>query len=284
MTKELITRAEFARRCGVNQSMITRACLKKLKKAVAGKRIDAAHPDAVAYLKRQELAHAPPVAEGIDPLYEKAIELCRATGRWTHTALRRPLGVGSERAVRIWKAMEAAGVIPAPEDQTPVAVAAAPPIEIIPPQRRVAPKQTKKQAALEDLNNDGVVHIIPDDLSAFADMTLRELIQRFGTDVAMLDWLKAIAQIEIINEKRLKNSRVEGLLVSRKLVKSGVVDVIDAAFVRLLTDGAKTISASAHAITGAGGSVADVRKMVDDQISSFIKPVKFKMQRTLRDA
>lgn len=283
MTKGIISRAEFSRRCGVNQSMITRACAKKLKKAVVGKRIDASHPDAEAYLKRQELAHTQPVAEGLDPLYEKAIELCRITGRWNHTSLRKPLAVGAERALRIFKTMEAAGVIPSPEDQTPSTVTE-PPVEKPVVKGYAARNTTKKQASLDALNSGGVIHDIPEDIRDFADMTLRELIQRFGTDVAFLDWLNATKRIEDINEKRLKNAATQGDLVSRQLVKTGIIDPIESAHLKLLTDGSKTIARRVTAMHSAGRDLADIENFVSDQISSFIRPMKAKIKRSLKNA
>lgn len=282
--KNLVSRAEFSRRCGVNQSVVTRACAKKLKKAVVGKRINAVHPDAVAYQERQEMRHAPPAAEGLDPLYGKAVERCRETGRWNHTALRKPLGVGAKRAERIFKTMEAAGVVPSLEDQTPMAVAAAPPPP--PPVVRgtAALKENKKKASLEAINSGEVIHVIPDDIRDFADMTLRELIQRFGTEVAFVDWLNAVKRIEDINEKRLKNAATQGELVSRTLVKKGVIDPIESAHLKLLTDGSKTIARRVTAMHSAGTDLGDIENFVTDQISSFIRPMKAKIRRSLKNA
>ena len=123
MTKELVSRAEFARRAGVNQSAITRACSGKLKTAVEGKRINARHPTAVWYIGRQEKMHAQPAAVGLDPLYEMAVEACITYGKWSPSALRKPLGIGSVRAARIWKTIEAAGLVPSMEERADGAVA-----------------------------------------------------------------------------------------------------------------------------------------------------------------
>lgn len=52
---------EFARRAGVSQAAISLARHTILKDAMVGKRIDAGHPDAVAYLERKRVAKPPPV-------------------------------------------------------------------------------------------------------------------------------------------------------------------------------------------------------------------------------
>ena len=283
MKKELVSRAEFSRLAGVLAGTVSKICKNKLKKALVGKRINVAHPDAVAYLERQELKHAPVLVEGLDPLYEKAIEACRMVGRWTPGTLKKPLGIGSERSSRIFKTMEAAGAVPSLEDQTPMTVAAAP--EKKPAVTGYTAKNAnKKKASLDALNNGGVIHDIPEDISDFADMTLRELIERFGTDVAFLDWLKATKSIEDINEKRLKNAATQGELVSRQLVKTGVIDPIESAHLKLLTDGAKTIARRVTAMHSAGRELADIENFVSDQISSFIRPMKAKIKRSLKNA
>lgn len=157
----------------------------------------------------------------------------------------------------------------------------------------VAPKQARghkkikderKAQSLNTIETGSTLHQIPDDIQAFADMTLRELIQRFGTEYAFLDWLKATKQIEDINEKRLKNAQTAGDLVHRDLVKRGIIDPIDSAHLKLLTDGAKTMARRSKTLSDSGAEVEEIEKFICDQISSFIKPVKNKIKRILRDA
>jgi hypothetical protein len=121
-------------------------------------------------------------------------------------------------------------------------------------------------------------------ITDFKDMTLRQLIETYGTDTRFVDWLKATKEIEMINEKRLKNAKTQGELVSRHLVKIGIVDPIEAAHIRLLTAGSKTIAVRLHAMSQAGRSVEDLEAFVVDQISSFIRPVKDKVRRALTNA
>jgi hypothetical protein len=148
-----------------------------------------------------------------------------------------------------------------------------------------AKKNKEKAESLKSMAEDpadGKIHEVPADIEAFADMTLRELIERFGTETAFCDWLKATKEIESINEKRLKNAQTMGDLVSRDLIKVGIIEPIDSAHIKLLTDGAKTISVRAIALHEAGKSSGEIEKFVSEQMTSFIRPVKSKVSRIMR--
>jgi len=81
--------------------------------------------------------------------------------------------------------------------------------EVIPlptkPSGTLAKSLSKKAGVYEEGS-----FIVPEYIGDLADMTLRELIMQFGTDVRFVDWLKATKEIEMINEKRLKNAESEG--------------------------------------------------------------------------
>ncbi len=144
-----------------------------------------------------------------------------------------------------------------------------------------AAKNQKKQESLAALG-DGKIHEVPEDIEAFADMSLRELIQRFGTETAFMDWLKATKSIEEINEKRLKNAVTMGELVSRKLIKVGIIEPIDTAHRNLLTDGAKTISVRAIAMHKSGKTTGEIEAWISEQMTTFIRPVKAKVGRIMK--
>lgn len=281
MAKSLISRSELARRAGVAPSSVTKACNQHLKHCCHGKRVDADHPDVIAYIERRERATREPELQGIDPLYEDAVELLRGSKRPTANALRRPLNIGAERAKSLYALIEASGVLatPAPEpDPEPAPVTKPAPAK---PRGWTAKKENQKREAAKQ---DDTIYAVPEDIQAFADMTLRELVEKFGTDVRFVDWLKATKAIEDINEKRLKNAETKGELVSRQLVRHGILDPIESAHVKLLTDGSKTIARRAAAMSGSGRDVEDIEKFVADQITSFLRPMKAKIQRTLKNA
>ena len=59
-------------------------------------------------------------------------------------------------------------------------------------------------------------------IEGYADLTLHELIAKFGTDVQFRIWLESPTIIENVREKRLKNEDLEGSLISRELVRTRV--------------------------------------------------------------
>ena len=283
MVKKIVTRIDFAALAGVSAPAVTRACTKVLRPAVVGRRIDAAHPAALQYIETQIQKTHPVASAEIDPLYEKAIETCIEHGRWTASTLQRQMKIGYIRASRLIQMIELNGVKPAPGKPAPVRVRASTPPPPKAKQRQKPPAPPPPEPELTPPEDDGIFEV-PEDIQSFADMTLRDLIARFGTDTRFVDWLGATQKIEMINEKRLKNAEAEGKLISRDLVKRAVIDQIDAVFVQMLTDGAKTMSGRAHAIAKAGGGADEVKKMIEDQLTSLIRPAKSRMRRALRDA
>lgn len=291
--QKLISKSKFAQMAGVNPSTVTRLSETILKAAIVGKKVDAAHPDAVNYLKNRERDQTPPAATGLDPLYEEAVAACDAAGRYSISFVQKALRVGWERASKLVGVMKANGLVPDPDgDKVTLTSEEAPPVVMDKavaerlgliggkPRGQAAVREAKKQSAPPE----DFVFEVPDDIQAFADMTLRELVERFGTDVRFLDWLKATKAIEDINEKRLKNAQTKGELVNRQLVKVGIIEPIDSAHIKLLTDGSKTIARRATAMHDAGRDLEDIEKFVADQISSFIRQVKSKVARALKNA
>lgn len=269
-----MVKTSFAKVAGVSDAAVSKATRRALRPALVGKRIDADHPAAVEYVERQKRRREPSPAPGIDPLFPRAVAACRVANCMTVAYLKTALGIGQPRAQRIISQMKAAEVTPSdpPPPPPPVAVEPPPPVVVEPP----PPVAVEPPA---DILID-----VPADIQAFADMTLRELIEKFGTVSHFNDWLKATNEIEKINERRLKNAATEGVLVSRELIKSGVIDPFNAAHRRMLTDGAKTIAVRVDAMSRAGRSVADIEAFVSDQIGSFIRPVKACVARALRNA
>lgn len=282
---------------GVAPASVTKACAAGLKAATDGKRVNAAHPAAQDYIAKHERASTPSAAPGLDPYYEDALVACTEAGRWSANTICKALKVGSERGKRIFGQLRAAGLVPDPSAPAPPPQ----PVATKPPHVRgtAAAKEKRKRvpppealaayAQAAELNGtpnprDDYVFEVPQDIQAFADMTLRELIEKFGTDTRFVDWLKATQTIEAINEKRLKNAVTRGELVNRNLVKVGVIDPIDSAHIKLLTDGVKTIARRSTAMHDSGRGLDEIEKFVADQISSFIRPVKSKVARALSNA
>lgn len=281
MVKKFISKADLARLCNITGAVITRHVKGDLKDAVEGRRINVNHPSVQKFIKDRE-PQGP--AQGIDPLYQNAIDFCTSQNEFSANAVRRGLKIGMARATRIFAMMHAAGIIKPAKKVPP------PP----PPLSKgiQSTTKTKKHHALAALNervddasleHGTMIHEIPEDIKAFIHMTLEQIIKRFGTDTAFCDWLKAVKSIEDINEKRLKNATTRGELVSRDLVKVGVIDQINTTFQKLLTDGAKSITVKITTMTKAGMGLNECEKTVVDQIESFIRPAKTKMIRNLKN-
>jgi len=296
MVNKLVKKSAFAEMAGVSNAAITKACKPgaALAAAMVGKQINAIHPAAVEYLNKQNDVQAKTLGDGTDAKHDEALQWCQSSGRWTVAGIHEAIGISKERARRLLAIFKADGLIPVgkvrsttPIPQTPKK-APPPPATVEQPTARVisgqeAKRQTKKEEALERLGEGTTLHEIPENITMFADMTLRELIQRFGTDTAFLDFLKAVKTIEDINDRRIKNAEARGELVSRKLVKVAIIDPINSAHTKLLTDGAKTIARRVVAMTGSGRTLEECEAFVVDQLSSFIRPVKSKVARVVQE-
>lgn len=281
MGQKLVSRAEFARMAGVAAPTVTKMCKAGLKDAVVGQRIDLEHPDVKKYFAKRDRAHADEQAQKVDPLFKEAAALAKKQGRCGVRFFEENLPIGRARAKKLKDLVEAAGYGKPPEKEPE------PEPEPMPEPKEPnlrgwnARNEAKKQQAGVEPPIDPDV---PENILEFADMTLRDVVYRYGTDTRFVDWLKALKAIEDIAEKRLKNSEKAGELVSRMIIKRNVIDVIDGAFNRMLSDGAKSIAAESVAMSLAGMTTQEVEEMVEKKLSSFIRPTKSKIARGLRDA
>lgn len=154
-------------------------------------------------------------------------------------------------------------------------------------QLEAAPKQRGAGAAKESRKRVSQYNIdpadVPDNMQDFADMTIREVVVRFGTDYRMVDYLRALKEIETIDANRVKNAKARGELVHKDLITRGVLEPIDSAHRKMLTDGAKTIARRAVAMIGAGRDSDELEKFIAEQLSSFIRPAKAIIKRALEN-
>ncbi len=240
--------------------------------------MDALHPDAVRYIK------------GYDPLedYEAVLAYCKESGKYSARAIIKQFGYGRGRTKIVLDKIleESAPPTTATKKSKPVdeetESIGKPNGKVIRGQELA--KDRRKREAVAAIPDEVVGFEIPESIERFADMTLRELILRFGTDSAFCDWLAATQRIEMIEEKRLKNAVAQGKLINRELVKKYVVETFDEAHMKLLSDGAKTIAVEVPVMHDAEFSRQHIEKWVSEQITSFIRPVKAKVERALKNA
>lgn len=155
-----------------------------------------------------------------------------------------------------------------------------------PPQPARAPTRTPRP---EPPENDEPAAIVTTGTPLVSEEELEELhrllspiVERFGTALAFKDYLAALKTIVDIREKDLKNEQTRGLLISRELVQVHLFGHIESAHKRLLTESVKTIARRAMSETKAGKSLQDVEKTVHDIISTQLKTLKQRAQKSLR--
>ena len=117
----------------------------------------------------------------------------------------------------------------------------------------------------------------------FEAMTLVELCDVFGTDERFKQWLIGRKAIVSIKSSELKIDEARGRLISRKLVEVGVIDTFNSAHLRLLKDGAKSIAAGVVSKHSAGAELSEIEAFVSDVLGSFIRPIKGKVVRVLKN-
>lgn len=250
----LLTRVQFAELAGVTPAAMTKACApgKALAPACNGKRIDISHPAAIAYLAADR---------------GKPIPTAKPTPVTEPAKIKQP---------------EPTPVRPAPTvkrgPKTKVAKATPPPAPAAAP-AATAPATTAAPTGF--FEQDGQLY--PENIREFLDWTLAQLVRKFGTETAFLDWLKATKLIEEIQAKQLDNAAAKGLLVDRHLVKTAIIDPIDETHRRLLADGSKTIGQRVATMAKAGRTDEEIEKDVADTVSSFLRPMKDRVARALRN-
>lgn len=115
-----------------------------------------------------------------------------------------------------------------------------------------------------------------------AELTIREVVRRFGTQTRFRDWLQALKAIEDIQEKRLRNETANGRLIERELVKTHVFGAIDATNRRLLADTPRTVAQRIYAMARSEAPVEEAEKVVREAIASQLAPVRTSASRALR--
>lgn len=148
------------------------------------------------------------------------------------------------------------------------------------------PADRRRPARKQKLPEPGELdaELSADDVEDLLGLTLRDILERFGTKTAFKDWLVAVKTIADIREKELKSDETEGRLIDRELVKTHVFGAIEAGNRRLLGDSPKTIARRLYALAKSGAPVEEAEKVVREIISSQLKPVKTTAARVLRNA
>jgi len=141
---------------------------------------------------------------------------------------------------------------------------------------------TKKESKKKKVNNAPEIHEVPDDITELGELSLNEIVSRYGTDYQFLDWLRSLKEVELINDRRVKTEKLKGELISKTLVHKAFIAPVDACFRQMLSDGAKNIAKRVRTMVEAGNNDdTQLEKFVSDTMSSFIKQTKNKIKRSL---
>ena len=133
---------------------------------------------------------------------------------------------------------------------------------------RVTPPAEDADAELKHrYNMDKLAKRIRD----LADKPLSELVRIFGDDVQFEMWLKALKEIEAIDEKRIKNAELRAELVRRDAVQLGIIDPVDELFRKVLQDGCKTMATKAAAMAKSGRDTPEITEQLREIISTYFK-------------
>ena len=142
-----------------------------------------------------------------------------------------------------------------------------------PEQKSVEPDTNGQKPTVMPLVAASIVHD-ETEIGAYADMTIREIVHRYGTERSFKDWLEAHKKIEDVEEKRIKNEEMRGALISRDLVRRTIFSAWEDSNRRLLTDVPRTLVARMY-----GAALSDVpkeesEKVVKEIISGVLRQIK----------
>ena len=125
---------------------------------------------------------------------------------------------------------------------------------------------------------------LPEDIEAVADLTIRQVVEKFGTVTAFSDWLKAMKSIADIKEKHLKNDAALGRVIDKEYVANFMFGAFETSYSQLVNDAPRTICATIVESHEAGESIEVLQQQAQKIISSQIKGVKDKLKKALKNA
>lgn len=253
----LISKSKFAELAGVSPKSITLAVrdgTKPLAPAVLSGKIDPHHPAALAYINHIAEKKGLPAPDKDMP--ERDLQQ-------TESPLPAPKPRGKTKSSAV--------------DKNYYSIE-----NLINAISREKGGETAKFELIRDYVHKIMIKHLPDDIRKLSSMSLDDLITIFGTDVAFIKWLDAVKKIEDIFKNRISNATALGELVSRELVKKGIIAPIDGFHRGLLTDGVKTIEQELRTLHELGKSREDCRIALEKIISRFLRPMKSRVAKEVQ--
>lgn len=257
MAERYITKTQFAALARVSLASVSKA--KWILPALVKKRVDLEHPLIKHYIEYGEVMK--PHEKG-DP---KSTKTNTRKSRAKEAALLTPHLTPKKPEKRVNK------LKPGPKKPT----------------RKVTPKKPKSLpnnvVQPERIDPDSATEI-PASLEPFLDMTLDTLVQTYGTDIRFCDWLKAVQIIVGIEEKRVKNRKLKGDLISKRFVKDHVLSHIEEAHSRIINDSPQTIAGRAMEAVKAGDTKEQITIIVRKLLATQLRGTKGATHKALKNA
>jgi hypothetical protein len=240
----LFSRVEFARLARVSPAAITKAGKKQLAGAFVADRIDADHPDALAYLSTRGITQADVARGATAPPKDRR--------RHAPSPARAP--TQAKPTARKKKAK--------PPALPPEPVAPAVPPTPDPPPLPTAP-------GFEDLDE--------------IERKIQPLLLEFGTSRRVADWLDCVKTIQEIRTKKLANEQTQGKLIERDLVRKVVFSALDSLALKLLRDAPPTLAREIYALAKSGAAIEDAEAKIEDYIEQIFEAVNDTCRKMLND-
>ena len=144
-------------------------------------------------------------------------------------------------------------------------------------------------APIDPIDAEDIADLDPDpvtadvrDITQYMDMTLRDLLAKFGTVRAFKDWLEASLKIENVKAKQLDTEERQRKLMRRDYVQTFVIGAIDATFRRLLSDAPRTIASRIASAVKSGSTLEENTVVVREIIESQLAPMKAQVAKAIR--
>ena len=135
---------------------------------------------------------------------------------------------------------------------------------------------------IKDTLGDQKAWRVPEDMEAFAHMTLEQIVMEYGTDTRFKEWLGAVKTIDAIEKVRLDNEQTKKNLVKWDLVSDHIIGTFDAAHLELLQNGTTKLAFTLDGLSKSGANLAELEDEASKIIGNILSTYKDKLARTLR--
>ncbi len=127
------------------------------------------------------------------------------------------------------------------------------------------------------------IDALSDDVTVLLDYKLRDIVEHFGIGDGLKNFLTGVKTIAEIEKVKLANEEKRGGLVNLDTVERGIMDPINAAWTKMLRDGAQTIAKSVVLKVQAGEGEQEIGDFIRDSLGGFIRMAKSKCKRTITE-